>query len=234
MMNYIVLICARGGSKGLPNKNIYNFLGKPLISWAISMAKRLENVSRVIVSTDSESIAEIAINAGAEVPFMRPDDLSTDESPEWLSWRHAIKYLEKEGEKNFNLIVLPTTSPLRREVDVNNCITEFEKGNSDVVITVTEPHRNPYFNMVQNNKLGFSEIVVNDKNKFTRRQDSPEVFDMTTVAFVASVPFVKEYDHIFEGRVRSVEVPKKYSIDIDTFFDMEIAEFLGQKMNMKV
>lgn len=233
-MKYIALICARGGSKGLPNKNIYNFLDKPLISWAICMAKKIDNVSRVIVSTDSEIIAEIAIKAGAEVPFIRPDHLSTDDSPEWLSWRHAIDFLEKEGEKNFSLLVLPTTSPLRREEDINNCMNEFEKGESDVVITVTEAHRNPYFNMVQNNKLGFSEIVVNDKKKFTRRQDSPEVFDMTTVAFIASVPFVKEYNHIFEGKVSSVKIPKEYSIDIDTFFDMQIAEFLGKKLNLKL
>ena len=93
-MKYIALICARGGSKGLPGKNIKPLNGTPLIGWSIKIAKKVERISRVIVSTDSEEIAKIAIEYGAEVPFMRPQELALDDSSEWLVWRHAINYLE--------------------------------------------------------------------------------------------------------------------------------------------
>ncbi len=228
-MKYISLICARSGSKGLPNKNIRKLCGKPLISWSIETAKKVQKISRVIVSTDSEDIAEIALEAGAEVPFIRPSDLAKDNSPEWLVWRHAVEFLEDDGEDNFALVVLPATSPLREIKDVENCILEFEKNNPDIVITVTEAHRSPYFNMTKIDDLGFSSLVIKPPKGLTRRQDSPEVFDMTTVAFVASVPFIKTNSHIFEGKVRSIYVPIERSIDIDTEYDMNIAEYLATK-----
>ena len=104
-MKYIVLICARGGSKGLPGKNIKPLNGIPLIGWSINIAKQIDRVSRIIVSTDSEEIAKVALKYGAEVPFMRPKDLAQDDSPEWLVWRHAIKYVEShEGEDNQNQV----------------------------------------------------------------------------------------------------------------------------------
>ncbi len=229
-MNYISLICARGGSKGLPNKNIYKLSGKPLITWSIEIAKKVKKISRVIVSTDSKEIAKVALDAGAEVPFMRPSELASDSSPEWMVWRHAIKYLEEEGEPNFGLVVLPPTSPLRNVFDVEKCIAEFENNKTDIVISVTEAHRSPYFNMVTVDDHGFSSLVIKPKKALTRRQDSPEVYDMTTVAFIASVPFVKSNSHIFDGKVRSVYIPKERSIDIDTAYDMEIAQYLANKL----
>ena len=95
-MKYIALICARGGSKTLPRKNVKLLGGIPLIGWSINIAKKIERVSRVIVSTDSEEIEKIALEYGAEVPFIRPQELALDDSPEWLVWRHAINYLESK------------------------------------------------------------------------------------------------------------------------------------------
>lgn len=233
-MNYISLICARGGSKGLPNKNIYKLSGKPLIAWSIEIAKKVKKISRVIVSTDSEEIAKVALDAGAEVPFIRPPELATDSSPEWMVWRHAINYLEEEGEANFGLVVLPATSPLRNISDVEKCISEFENYKTDIVISVTEAHRSPYFNMIMVDDNGFSSLVIKPKKALTRRQDSPEVFDMTTVAFIASIPFVKSNSHIFDGKVRSVYIPRERSIDIDTAYDMEIAQYLANKLEESI
>tara|TARA_B100000787_G_scaffold169751_1_gene162105 strand:+ start:465 stop:1166 length:702 start_codon:yes stop_codon:yes gene_type:complete len=229
-MNYISLICARGGSKGLPNKNIYKLSGKPLLAWSVEIAKKVKGISRVIVSTDSEEIAKVALDCGAEVPFLRPTELAEDTSPEWMVWRHAINYLEGEGETNFSLVVLPATSPLRNVEDVEKCILEFENTDTDVVISVTEAHRSPYFNMITVDDRGFSSLVIKPEKALTRRQDAPEVFDMTTVAFIASTSFVKSNNHIFEGKVRSVFIPRERSIDIDTAYDMDIAEYLANKL----
>ena len=226
-MKYVALICARGGSKGLPGKNIKKLGGTPLIGWSIKVAKRIERVSRVIVSTDSEEIAEIALEYGAEVPFMRPKDLALDDSPEWLVWRHAINYLEsRQGEKIEGLVVLPATAPLRSIEDVNDCIDEFEKGEVDSVITVSEANRSPYFNMIVNDKKGYSSLVIQLKKGIVRRQEAPKVYDMTTVAYVVNTNFVKKFDGIFEGMVKSVVVPPERAIDIDTMLDFKIAEYL--------
>jgi len=225
-MKYIALICARGGSKGLPGKNIKQLNGIPLIGWSIKIAKQIDRISRVIVSTDSEEIAKIALEHGAEVPFMRPENLALDNSPEWPVWRHSINYLEnQQSEKIDVLVVLPVTAPLRSINDVNKCIDLFEKGGVDSVITVSESNRNPYFNMTSNDSKGYSSLVIQSDKGIVRRQDAPQVFDMTTVAYVVDANFVKEFNGIFEGKVKSVIIPPKRSIDIDTMLDFEIAEF---------
>ena len=226
-MKYIALICARGGSKTLPRKNIKLLGGIPLIGWSINIAKKIERVSRVIVSTDSEEIAKIALEYGAEVPFIRPQDLALDDSPEWLVWRHAINYLEsKQDEKIDGLVVLPATAPLRKLDDVNSCIDKFEDGNVDTVITVCETNKNPYFNMVVNDNKGYSSLVIHPDKRISRKQEAPKVFDMTTVAYVVDGNFVKEFDGIFDGKVKSVTISSERAIDIDTIFDFKIAEYL--------
>ena len=208
-MNYIALICARGGSKGLPGKNIRPLNGTPLIGWSIKIAKEIERVSRVIVSTDSKEIAKIALEYGAEVPFMRPENLALDNSPEWSVWRHAINYLEnQQSEKIDALVVLPVTAPLRSIRDVNKCIDLFEKGGTDSVITVSESNRNPYFNMIVKDSKGYSSLVIQSDKGITRRQDAPQIFDMTTVAYVVRTSFVKTHN------------------GIDTILDFKIAEYL--------
>jgi|TARA_B110000483_G_C18130709_1_gene517483 CMP-N-acetylneuraminic acid synthetase len=229
-MKYISIICVRGGSKGFPKKNIHKLNGKSLLARAIEIAKDNKKISRVIVSTDSQEFASIALENGAEVPFMRPSELAEDGSPEWLVWRHAIEYLENDGETNFSLVVLPVTAPLRNTSDVDRCIEEFESSEADSVITVTEANRSPYFNMVNLDNNGYSSLVIKPRDIVTRRQDAPEVFDMTTIAFIVSASFVKLNNNLFEGKVRSVMIPKERSIDIDTPYDMEIAEFLAKKL----
>ena len=226
-MKYIVLICARGGSKGLPGKNIKPLNGIPLIGWSINIAKQIDRVSRIIVSTDSEEIAKVALKYGAEVPFMRPKELAQDDSPEWLVWKHAIKHVESYGNEDIDaIIVLPVTAPLRSVKDVNSCIDLFEESEVDSVITVSEASRSPYFNMIVNNDSGYASLVISPENQITRRQDAPEVFDMTTVAYVVNTNVVKQSNSIFEGKVKSIIIPQERSIDIDTLLDFKIAECL--------
>jgi CMP-N-acetylneuraminic acid synthetase len=226
-MKYIVLICARGGSKGLPGKNIKPLNGIPLIGWSINIAKQIDRVSRIIVSTDSEEIAKVALEYGAEVPFMRPKELAQDDSPEWLVWRHAISYIEENDDESIDALVsLPVTAPLRSVEDINTCIDLFESNEIDSVVTVSEANRSPYFNMTVNNDSGYASLVIAPESKITRRQDAPEVYDMTTVAYVVNVGFVKKHNGVFEGRVKSVVIPRERAVDIDDLMDFKIAELM--------
>jgi CMP-N-acetylneuraminic acid synthetase len=230
-VKYIVLICARGGSKGLPGKNIKPLNGIPLIGWSINIAKKINRVSRIVVSTDSDQIAKVALEYGAKVPFMRPKELAQDDSPEWLVWRHAIKHIEMDVNEGIDaIVVLPATAPLRSIEDVNACIDLFESEEIDSVITVSKANRSPYFNMIVNNDSNYSSLVIPPKGQIIRRQDAPEVYDMTTVAYVINANFIKNYSGIFEGRVKSVSIPRRRAIDIDNLMDFQIAEcLLNQK-----
>jgi len=226
-MKAVAFVFARGGSKGLPGKNIRSLAGKPLIGWAIEQAAAVARIDRVIVSTDSEEIADVARTHGAEVPFIRPAELAQDNTPEWLVWRHALSYLkESQGYFPEALISVPATAPLRSIEDLERCLDEYERGESDVVITVTDAHRSPYFNMVKVNDDGFVDLVIPPSGSVFRRQDAPVVFDVTTVAYVVRPEFVMTRSGIFEGVVRHVYVPKERSLDIDTPFDFRIAECL--------
>lgn len=226
-MKATAFIFARGGSKGLPGKNILPLGGKPLIAWSIEHALAVKRIARVIVSTDSHEIAAVAREHGAEVPFIRPEELARDDSPEWLAWRHALSYLQGEdGGLPDAMVSVPTTAPLRSSLDIENCLDEYEKGGADMVITVTDAHRSPYFNMVKLNADGTVGLVIPPQSVVARRQDVPTVFDMTTVAYVARPEFVLTRHATFEGRVRHVHVPAERAIDIDTLLDFRIAECL--------
>jgi CMP-N-acetylneuraminic acid synthetase len=226
-MRAIAFIFARGGSKGLPGKNIRPLVGKPLIAWSIEHAKAVKRIHRIIVSTDSEEIAAVARQYGAETPFMRPEELARDDSPEWLAWRHALNYLHKsEGTLPDAMVSVPVTAPLRESGDIECCLDDFAQGGADIVVTVSEAHRSPYFNMVKRNDDGTVSLVIPPAKNVSRRQDAPAVFDMATVVYVASPLFVLTKDALFEGRVRAVTVPVERAIDIDTLFDFQIAECL--------
>ena len=226
-MKAVAFIFARGGSKGLPGKNTRLLGGKPLIGLAIECALEVDRISRIIVSTDSEEIATISREYGAEVPFIRPAVLAMDDSPEFLAWKHGIAYLrESTGTIPQAIVSVPATSPLRLAIDVEKCLDEYEKGLADVVITVTDAHRSPYFNMVKSNPDGTYGLVNSSTSEVARRQDVPVVYDMATVCYVANSEFVMNHNSIFEGRVGAVHVPVERAIDIDTHFDFQLAELL--------
>jgi len=226
-------IFARGGSKGLPNKNIKHFFGIPLIARAIIDAKEAGIFERIIVSTDSEEIAEIAIRYGAEVPFMRPAKLATDYSAELDSWKHALDYLENnEGVLPEIMTSIPTTSPLRLPLDIIHGVERFRKGDVDLVVGITPSKKNPFFNIVTKSSDGFLEVSRKTHKKITRRQDAPETFDITTVVYVASTKFVMSASNLYDGRVAGVIIPAERCIDIDDEIDFELAKLLfKQRLN---
>lgn len=233
-MNYAALICARGGTKGLPGKNIAELGGKPLVGWAADIACRVSRLSRIIISTDSLPIADTAQRYGAEAPFIRPAHLAEDSSPEWLVWQHALHFLTQQGEKVDALVIIPPTAPLREVIDIDNCLDLYERGEADVVITVTDAHRNPYFNMVKMDAQGNSSLVIEPDQMVSQRQNAPKVYDMTTVAYVISSGFLLQASNIFEGRVQSVQVPAERAVDIDTPLDLELARFMLQNREEQV
>ena len=211
----------------MPGKNILSLGGKPLIAWSIEQAFSVKRIERVIVSTDSKNIAAVALEYGAEVPFLRPKELALDDSSEWLAWRHALNnMLEVTGKLPEVMVSVPTTAPLRLSLDIDKCLDEYDKGGADMVITVTDAHRSPYFNMVKTNSDGTVGLVIQPQSKVARRQDAPPVYDITTVCYVVSPEFVMKYNGPFEGRVRAVYVPKERAIDIDNLLDFQIAESL--------
>lgn len=223
----IAFIFARGGSKGLPRKNLLPLAGKPLIVHSIEVALGISRVKKVVVSTDDPEIAAVACKAGAEVPFLRPVELAGDNTPEWLAWQHAIHALRKQGEVVDHFLSLPPTSPLRTSKDVNCCLDSFFDTSADMVITVCEAEHNPYFNMVRKESDGSVRLAM--EGSFHRRQDAPKFYDITTVAYVAKADFILNSTHIFDGKVRAVQIPRERALDIDTELDFFIGANLINK-----
>jgi N,N'-diacetyl-8-epilegionaminate cytidylyltransferase len=219
-------VFARGGSKGLPRKNLSLLAGLPLLGHAIGTALATRGVTRCVVSTDDDEIAAVARRYGAECPFMRPAELATDGASEWAAWRHAIAAIRADGEPLDLFLSVPTTAPLRAVGDVEACLETFADGDADAVITVTPARRNPYFNMVTVDERGAAELVIRPDRPIERRQAGPAIYDMTTVAYVADPAFVLRAEGLFAGRVRAVVVPPERAIDIDTELDLRIAESL--------
>jgi len=222
-MKIFAFIFARGGSKGIPRKNIRNLDGKPLMAHSILMAQSINKISRVFVSTDDQDIADVGVKYGAEI-IRRPTELAQDDSPEWLAWLHAIEWLEKRKNYFDCFVSLPPTSPLRNKVDVLNCIDMLSE-DTDIVVTTTNSSRSPYFNMVKEQDT-YLKLAIESYGSYIRRQDVPTIYDMTTVAYVSKPDFIKQNRNIFDGRVRSVLIPKERAIDIDDEIDFKNSEIL--------
>ena len=227
-LDTVAVIFARGGSRGIPGKNLKDFAGKPLIGWAIEHTITSGVARRVLVSTDDEQIATVANSFGAETPFIRPASLASDDSPEILSWRHALEFLAKdEGCYPSALLSVPTTSPLRLPEDIYRAVRLFAEKSCDLVVTVTPSKRNPYFNMMKMDANDQLKLVCDfESGGYSQRQAAPRVFDVTTIAYVADPKYIMTCEHLFEGLVRPVEVPRDRSVDIDDIDDFEYAEFL--------
>ncbi len=221
----ICIIPARGGSKGIPRKNVRKLAGKPLIAYTIAQALQSRYIDRTVVSTDDEEIADISKQYGAEVPFIRPSDLSGDDASTIDVLLHAIKWMEQYEKYNFDILVLlHTTTPLRRISDIDSCIKLLIETKADNVFSVTEAHRNPYFNMIELNSAG--EISLVKKGNYITRQSAPKVYDLNASIYVWWKDILKNEKNIFLRKSKIYVMPKERSIDIDDDLDFRIAEFL--------
>lgn len=225
-MKTIAFIFARGGSKGLAKKNIKLLNGKPMIQYSIDIAKSTPQVSDIFVSTDCPEIAEIAKQDGVQI-IHRPKELAKDDSPEFLAWKHACAYVKKNFGPFEYFISLPVTSPLRNVNDVKLALERLKETGADVCISVSPASRSPYFNMIKKNKDGYVDLLMKiDDQEIVCRQDSPAIYDITTVVYAANTCFIEKENSIFSGNVASIEVPKERSIDIDDIYDFKFAEAL--------
>ena len=222
-MRNFAFIFARGGSKGLPGKNIKPLAGKPLLQYSIDTALASDLIEQVFVSTDDQAIAQVAIEGGATL-IERPAELATDQSSEWLSWRHAVEWATEHYGSFDGFVSLPATSPLRSQDDVEAAILKRQAETADICIAVTPASRSPYFNMVKYNEAGFVELVNQPEGEVSRRQDAPKVFDITTVVYATTPQFVLNNYGLFSGKVAIIEVPKARAVDIDDIYDFRLAE----------
>lgn len=232
-MRAVAFIFARGGSKGLPRKNVLPLAGVPLIAHAIRVAQACPTLGCIHVSTDDDEIAAVAEEYGAIVPFLRPANLASDTASEWLAWRHAVAWAQDEYGEFDALVSLPCTSPFRAVEDVEACIDILrQEPETQAVATVKAAERSPYFNMVKLDRENVASLVCDGPQAIARRQDAPAVFDMTTVAYAVRPEFVMTHSSLFEGRLRAVEIPQERALDIDTPFDFAIAQCIATQFTI--
>ena len=224
---------ARGGSKGIKNKNLVKFNKKSLIYWAVKDCIKSKFINKSFVSTDSDKIAKEAFKAGAIIPFKRPKKLSTSSSPEYLSWKHALKFLKEKNDLPDIFVSVPCTSPLRSSKDLDNMISFFLKKKPDFLVAVSESERSPFFNVFKMNKNNKIEIFSKPKKKIFRRQDSPKTYNLTTFAFISKSKYIMKSNDFYSGNVIGFKVDKKRSIDIDTMQDLKYAEYLNNYYGIK-
>lgn len=226
MSKIFSFIFARGGSKGVKNKNIVKINKKPLIYYSIQIAKKISK-DNVYVSTDCKKISKLSQKYGAKV-INRPSIISGDNSPERDAWIHAINFLKKKNI-NFDIFLsLPTTSPLRSLHDIKRSLKLIKK--CDFVFTGTKSKRSPWFNMVKVNKSKSLELLLKKNSlKVVTRQMTPHSYDLTTVAYVSRPNYILQRKNFFSGKVMLNEIPECRSLDIDTNFDLKIARLLMKK-----
>lgn len=229
-MNNYAFIFVRGGSKGLPGKNIRPLDGKPLLQHSIDTAKACPSISRIFVSTEDAAIAKVARQEGVEV-IDRPAELATDTSSEWLSWQHAVQYVLNQYGAFDHFVSLPATSPLRSVSDVEASLVELHKAKADLCLGVTPANRSPFFNMVKRIENGLVEVVCKPETAFVRRQDAPEVFDMTTAVYTTTPDYILTASGVMSGKVTSIVIPKERAIDIDDIYDFYVAEAISRHLN---
>lgn len=220
----LAIIPARGGSKGLPGKNVRPLAGLPLIAHSILLSRLCPQITRTIVSTDSQEIAEVACQFGADVPFLRPQELAQDDTPMWPVLRHALETVEVQENRRYTyLLLLDPTSPGRLPEDIAGALAKLESiTDADGIIGVSKPEFNPIWHCVVEHD-GWMKKLIPDAAYYACRQDVPPVYRINATLYIWRAEFVRrEADKWLEhGRHLIYEVPERRAIHID---DMD--EFL--------
>jgi len=225
MMNkeILAIIPARGGSKGVPRKNVRELNGKPLIGYTIEAAKKSNRISRVVVTTEDIEIATVSREYKAEVPYLRPDELSQDNSPTMECVLHMLNYLEKtEGYVSDYVLLLQCTSPLRNHSHIDEAIDKLLNSDYDSIVSVCEAEVNPYWaNVFEGDKLKY---FIEEGRKITRRQELPNVYRMNGAIYLIKTEVLKKQKTFEPEEVMGYIMDSYSSVDIDTEMDFKIAE----------
>jgi CMP-N,N'-diacetyllegionaminic acid synthase len=227
MSNILCTICARGGSKGIKNKNIRELCGKPLISYTIEQAKNSNLFDHIVISTDSDDIAAIAKKYGGEVFFKRSVEMASDTAGKLDVIRDAFIRSEEYYNRVFDyLIDLDATSPLRNVADIINSFNQFKKDNNDNLITAMPSRRSPYFNIVEQSEDGKVYLSKKLDNAIVRRQDAPKTYDMNASIYIWKREAILNENTLFLENTGLYVMPEERSIDIDSELDFKFVEFL--------
>jgi len=229
-------IGARKGSKGVPGKNFALLHGKPLIDWSLDQLLDNPRVDAVVVSTDDEAIHTHALRRGALDIGLRPASLATDQAPKWGVWQHALRAAERvlaaqglDGVSAF--LDLDCTAPLRSPSDIEGALDLFDREQPDMVMSVCEARKNPYFNLVEPGETGALQVSKTLPGGIWTRQDAPTVYEHVGVAYVIQPSYLHKANSLYEGRVIPFLVPAERCLDIDSPLDFKLVEWLlGQRL----
>lgn len=224
----LAIIPARGGSKGVPRKNIRNVGGKPLIAWTIEEAKKSKYIDRLILSSEDDEIISVAKLYGCEVPYKRPTEWAQDDTPGIKPVIHAIETLP---EKYDYVILLQPTSPLRKAEDIDSSIALCNKESAKACVTVTEPDKSPFWMYTLDSKNKISPMLPLDGN-ITIRQDLPKVYALNGAVYVSQTQWLLEKESFLTEETIAYPMVKERSLDIDTEFDLELVQIIMEK-NLK-
>lgn len=230
-MKALFLIPARGGSKGIPGKNIKPLNGKPLICYAIDAAREVANSDEdICISTDDEGIANVVREYGLEIPFMRPDELARDNSGTYEVIMHALDYYKSQGREYEVVVLLQPTSPMRSAKHVAEAMDLYTP-DCDMVVSVCQARSNPYYVMFNENADGYLQNIM--EGKFTRRQDCPQVWEYNGAVYVMNVNSLKEKSLAQFTKRKKYVMSAQDSIDLDTPEDWDYAEFIMSRKGSK-
>lgn len=228
-MNPLIIIPARGGSKGIPHKNIKPLNGKPLIDYTIDVARAITTDENICVSTDDQEIVNVVEDYSLKVPFIRPAELATDTAGTYEVLLHALDYYEKHGKHFDVLILLQATSPFRRADQVKEALNLYSP-ELDMVVSVKECAANPYYCVFEEDRNGYLHVCKGNGDIF-RRQDAPKVYEYNGAIYVMN-PEVLKTTHMHKMTKRVKYVMDDFSsFDLDTMWDWKMAEMLMKKGN---
>lgn len=228
-MKKLFLIPARGGSKGLPGKNILSLSGKPMIVYSIdAILPLLEPDDEICVSTDDQKIVDVVEKHGIKVPFLRPKILSNDTASSQQVIEHALEWYSNQGVFFDVLVLLQPTSPLRTTNHIQEALNKWSK-DIDMIVSVKQTDSNPYYSLFEEDKNSF--LQKSKEGKFTRRQDCPKVYEFNGAIYIISVKSLENKSLNEFNKVKKYLMSKKSSVDIDDIIDFKLADLIIKEMN---
>jgi N-acylneuraminate cytidylyltransferase len=222
-MNILYVIPARGGSKGIPDKNIKQLNGRPLIYYSLDLALQLDSGDNICVSTDSHKIKNFVEDYGINVPFIRPEKLATDKSSTYDVILHALDYYENDNIFYDLVVLLQPTSPFRKSYHVKEAMNKYSR-ELDMVVSVKKTKANPYYVLFEENDEGY--LVKSKERNFNRRQDCPNVWELNGAIYIMNVKSLRKNPPYLFKKVKKYVMNEEHSVDIDTELDFKFAEFL--------
>ncbi|MFJ7889401.1 cytidylyltransferase domain-containing protein [Lysinibacillus xylanilyticus] len=217
----LAIIPARGGSKGVPRKNIKELAGKPLIEWTIEEAKKSKYIDRIIVSSEDKEILQVAQKFGADVPFIRPANLAEDTTAGIEPVLHALEHFSDYEY----VVMLQPTSPLRLVEDIDGCIEQLLQENAEFCVSVCEVGQSPYWMYTLDSSTKMQPLLK-QQTLITRRQDLPKVYTLNGAIYLANIDLLKQTRNFITEETIAYVMPVERSYDIDTEEDFKICEYL--------